>query len=70
MTTMTEPRKRVYAAIAAFWQVNGYGPSVRELVELCDLSSTSSVRFHMVRLRQDGLVDWVDRSPRTVRVVA
>ena len=65
----TDRQQTVLLAIAVFWKQNGYAPSIRELQALCDISSTSVVKYHLERLRTAGLVDFVDGTPRTIRLV-
>lgn len=44
-----------------------YAPTVRELAERFD-RSTSSIWRHLILLREAGLVNWVDNQERTVHV--
>lgn len=62
-------QQAILLAISLFWRQNGYAPSIRELQALCDISSTSVVAYHLERLRTKGLVDFVDGTPRTIRLV-
>lgn len=42
--------------------------SLRDLVVATDQSSTSVVRWHLIRLRDEGLVDWEPGLSRTLRL--
>ena len=51
------------------WLLNqGYGISVRELMEALGLSSTASVMYRLDRLKREGLVTWTPRTQRTLRL--
>lgn len=74
MTEIERARTRdrqqaILIAIRVFWRQNGYAPSVRELQAMCEVSSVSVVNYHLRRLRTAGLIDYVDNTPRTVRLV-
>lgn len=43
-------RERVYNFIVEFIKKNGYAPSIREICVGTDLSSTSSVYMHLLKL--------------------
>ena len=67
MTTM--PRKdRIYAAVASYWLANGYAPTIREIVVLADISSTSVVYYNLVKLESEGKLTWTRGQGRTVRL--
>lgn len=66
--TATAPQIALVRAIEARIAANGYSPSVRELAD--DLGTcTNDVAGKLRRLRRDGVVTFVDRQARTVRVV-
>lgn len=72
MTTMPvrkETREHdVYLAIAAFHAVHGYGPSNRDLMELCGLSSTSVAKATVDVLIDRGLIDREAGVARSIRL--
>ena len=53
--------------IERYIEVRGYSPTVREMVDGCDLSSTSVCAYWLRKLRDSGLITWVDGQSRTVR---
>lgn len=59
----------IAATIAEYRLRNGYGPTVRELSERCGLASTSAVHHHLLALRKQGRVTWVDGRSRSLSVV-
>lgn len=64
----TDRQQTILYAIALFWRQNGYAPAVRELRDMCGLSSTSVVTYHLERLRESGFITYVDGKPRTIRI--
>jgi repressor LexA len=61
--------QRVLTAIALFWKQHGYSPSLRELCELADVSSTSMAALHLERLQAAGLIEYEPRIARSIRLV-
>ena len=50
-------RERVYNFIVEFIKNNGYAPSVREICVGTELSSTSSVYMHLLKLEDEGKIE-------------
>ena len=61
-------REQVYEAIKAFLQERGYSPAVRDICAALGVS-TSTVHYHMRRLRREGRIVFEDGQARTVRLV-
>lgn len=61
-------RKDTLKAISSMTRANGYAPTVRELAETLD-STPAGIHNDLTHLRAEGRVDWVDRRPRTLKVV-
>jgi SOS-response transcriptional repressor LexA len=57
-------------AIAVYSATHGHPPTLRELMGLCDISSTSVVKYHLNSLRAAGLVNWRDGEARTLHLVS
>lgn len=55
--------------IASFWAEKGYAPSFREIAVATGLKDTSTVAYHLHRLREEKRVTFVDGLARTVRVL-
>lgn len=66
---MTERQEQILDAIHDFAQAHGYQPTVRDLMPMVGLDSTSTVHQHLANLRRMGLVDWVDGQVRTLHLV-
>ena len=62
-------RERVYNFIVEFIKNNGYAPSVREICTGTDLSSTSSVYMHLLKLEDEGKIQVKRKSTRAIKVV-
>ena len=59
---------KVRTAIDEYWRVNHHPPTIRDLMSMCDLPSTSHTRyivksFSDVRLAKHGRIipEWVDK---------
>ena len=59
---------QVYESIKAFLAERGYSPVVRDISAALGVS-TSTVHYHMHRLRRKGLIAFENGKPRTVRLV-
>ena len=59
-------REKVFTFIRDFKGTRGYAPSVREIGAGVGLQSISTVSFHLRQLREDGLIDFQDRVPRSI----
>ncbi len=57
------------AMIDSYTFEHGYCPSVRDVTDHFGWHSTSTAFLRLVELRSQGYVDWVDRMPRTLRVL-
>jgi len=49
----TQRQRRVLESIRAFWEDNGYPPTVRDIADGLDLS-VSTVQYHLARLEESG----------------
>ncbi len=64
---MMEPRhQRLINAIVVFRANNGYSPTIREIIDMAEYTSTSMVGSALRQLREDGLIDYVDFKSRTI----
>ena len=64
MTELHSTTDLVLQAIKAFWAVEGYSPSIRDIMDATGISSTSVVRYHVVRLERAGAMK---RTPGVAR---
>lgn len=65
-----ETRKNIKAFIIQYIQDHGYPPTTREIGDVVDRSSSSSVHFQLKRMFEEGELetDAETGSPRAVRV--
>ena len=61
--------EEVYNFIVDFIKKNGYAPSVRENCAGTDISSTSKVSMHLLKLEEEGKVEMKRRAPRAIKVI-
>ncbi len=62
-------REQIYNFLVDFIKKNGYAPSVREICTGTDLSSTSSVYMHLLKLEDEGKIQVKRKSTRAIKVV-
>lgn len=72
MTTpkMVDRQRRVYDAIGDYWRANGNAPTVRELTDVCSITSTSLTSSAVKVLKDRGLVSWHPKMARSLRILA
>ena len=66
---LTKRDKVVYSAIAEFIKENKYPPSVRELCELTDRTSTATISATLRSLERKGYITTKKGANRTIRIV-
>jgi len=64
------PQRALLNAIAAFYRKHGYGPSFRDLQDLCGMSTTSLVAYHLRKLRKLLYITFDDGRARTIRLTS
>ena len=69
MEPLTKKQEEVLTAIKKYIAQNGYSPSVREVCELMNLSSTATVFVHMRHLMNKGYLKQTDNKFRTLEVL-
>lgn len=66
---MGKRQKQIYDYIKDFIQENQYSPTMREIAKAVELKSVSTVHSHLEKMREKGYIDFVNSSPRTLRVM-
>ena len=56
MTELHSTTALVLEAIKAFWAEEGFGPSIRNIMDATDISSTYVVRHHIIKLGREGII--------------
>jgi repressor LexA len=65
---LTPKQREVLERLLAFLQENSYPPSIQQLCQLCGVSSTSTIHFHLSALKKKGLIDWNPAEKRAISV--
>lgn len=60
--------QETYDAIVEYIRQYGYSPTVRELCEMTDVKSTSTMQARLEKLRQKGDIDIMKGAKRTIVV--
>ena len=63
-------QEKIYKYICRFIAENGYSPTVREIAAACGIASTSTVQFHINKLREKGLVTESGAKSRSLRTTS
>lgn len=69
MEKLTKKQEQALTCIKKFIAKNGYSPSVREVCEMMDLSSTATVFVHMKHLMEKGYLKQTENKFRTLEVL-
>lgn len=70
--TNTQGQKRkeqILEYIIEFIKENGYSPTVREIGQGVNLRSTSTVYSYLEDLKREGMIEAMDNSPRSIKVI-
>jgi repressor LexA len=59
----------ILAIIKAYWRKYNYSPTIREIAKKASVTSTSTILKYLNKLQKKGLIEWRDKSPRTIKVV-
>lgn len=62
-------KEKVYDFIVEFIKKNGYPPSVREICQGTNMSSTSSVYACLLKLKDERKIEMKEKLTRAIKVV-
>jgi repressor LexA len=65
---ITPKQREVLNQLLAFVLENNYPPSIQQLCQLCGVSSTSTIHFHLSALKKKGLIDWNPAEKRAISI--
>lgn len=66
---MTERQRVIFEFIKKYIEENRYSPTTREITQGVNLKSVSTVHEHLVKMRKNGYIDYIDSFPRTLSIV-
>jgi len=66
---MSERQRKIFEFIKKYIEENRYSSTTREITEGVNLKSVSTVHDHLVKMRKNGYIDYIDSSPRTLSIV-
>ena len=67
--TLSERQKRILQVLETFQANSGYPPSIREICEQADISSTSVVNYYLDQLQEMGYIERDGRVSRGIRLL-
>ena len=62
-------REAILSFISAFWEEHNYAPTIREICGAVGISSPSTVRYHLIRLKERGDITFSEKTSRSVRII-
>ncbi|MCP1460221.1 MULTISPECIES: LexA family protein [Bacillus] len=68
MRDMTKRQSETLQAIIHFINEHGVAPTYRELMKHLGLSSTSTVKGHLDKLKEKNYITWQNGCPRTLKL--
>jgi repressor LexA len=66
---LSERQKRILEALERFQTQNGYPPSIREICDKTNISSTSVVNYYLNQLEESGYIERDGRVSRGIRLM-
>ncbi|WP_244832916.1 transcriptional repressor LexA [Clostridium sp. BJN0001] len=69
MDQLKNKQSEIYEFLKVYTENKGYPPSVREICEAVNLSSTSTVHGHLKRLEKKGLIKRDPSKPRALEIL-
>lgn len=66
---MTERQREILVTINNYIEKEGISPTVRELCDITGIKSTSTIHGYIKRLQNQGYIDMIKGSPRSMRVI-
>lgn len=66
---LSERQKKILEVLERFQEQRGYPPSIREIGEKADISSTSVVNYYLNQLEESGHIERDERVSRGIRLV-
>ncbi|MDF1511357.1 transcriptional regulator [Robertmurraya sp. DFI.2.37] len=69
LNDLTKRQSEILSTITNYIKNKGYAPSIREIGDMVNLSSTSTVAGHMEKLKEKGYVTWKPSQPRTLQLL-
>ena len=66
---MLAEQEKVLCSIRKYIEDHAYAPTERELCLEAGISSRGSVHRHLVRMKFEGLIDYIPQKSRTIRIL-
>lgn len=66
---LSDRQKKILEVLESFQEENGYPPSIREICDLADISSTSVVNYYLDQLQEMNYIERDNRVSRGIRLI-
>ena len=68
MEKLTDKQTKILNSIKKFMAEKGYAPTIRELCNICNLSSTATMFVHLKNLTKKGYINQTENKFRTIEL--
>lgn len=65
---VTKRQKQILDFVKKYSEKNGYSPSLEEIADRFNLSSLSTIHYHLSQLQEKGLISRQDSIPRSIQI--
>jgi SOS-response transcriptional repressor LexA len=69
MHKLTVKQQRILDIIVEYIRIKGYPPTYREIGEVANVKSSSTIQQYLDKLKSKGYVTWLQGQPRTLKVI-
>jgi repressor LexA len=70
MVERTKEREaEIINIIKEFWKEHHYSPTIREIAENASINSPSTVSRYLNRLQEKGIIEWKEKTSRTITII-
>jgi repressor LexA len=66
---LSDRQKKILEVLESFQEENGYPPSIREICDMADISSTSVVNYYLDQLQEMNYIERDNRVSRGIRLI-
>lgn len=66
---LSDRQKKILEVLESFQDENGYPPSIREICDMADISSTSVVNYYLDQLQEMNYIERDNRVSRGIRLI-
>lgn len=69
MRKLTDKQEEILNVIYNYVLKNGFSPSIREIMASVNISSTSTIKGHLDKMKAKNYITWREGMPRTIKII-